>query len=808
MDDEEYEELSAKELEKLRDKENNVDNIRNAADVASASGNGVAMAIGGAVNTADTLTNGGSTEVLADVVRGANKLAPGAQDLLNDLAESGASDAAGRAARAKNAASGDGANEAADAANKAGNTANNVNNAANAANQANQAANGVNGANGANGTTPNQVRRNGEVGGEQNGSLPSSGDKNVQPGQAGGTSESSEESTSTGGKKSARRRAAEDEEDNKSMSNPFDFKIGFVGKSILLSLAPIFLSLFPIFLIMMVILGVVSNFTDGLGVDSLEGNDINDIVFSAESEDQEKFYNRVLEVKTEYALKGMTVDPLKVVATYHVLRERGAAITYDSMTKENIRDVVECMFLYGVYSDAVFKSNLITYLIPKYLPDTLDDERVSIAESVFAYIENYYKFLGKETKKCDSIGSCTYIIKGFYITNSNIKKDMTVNDLYVRLMQCGPYNGYNPGGTFGKALDGEELVPFEKYILGVAYQEIGPSAPEEAFKAQMIAARSYILARPTQMGGWRTLKQESGGKWVLQVAACTADQVYCDPDKGCSTIAGGNGQAYQVYSGTTHGRVLKNPLPQDSKLRQYAADVQGEVLINSQGNIVLTDYTDVESKKFTSLANEGFSYQQIIMQVYNQKYPKAGISDIYKASCGNCVSTGEYAKWKQYEGEWVNVGIGNSGKTIKQIGCLVTSLAIQVAKSGVPTNVNNFNPGTFVEALNKQGAFGDGGALLSYASVEKVAPTFKYQGYIDVKGMGKTEKLNAIKNIVNQKGVYAVAEVKGNTGQHWVAIDSISGDKINMMDPGSSSTDMWDEYNWNNTSRIVYYKVG
>ena len=169
MDDEEYEELIAKELEKLREKENNVDNIRNAADVASASGNGIAMAIGGAVNTADTLTNGGSTEVLADVVRGANKLAPGAQDLLNDLAESGASDAAGRAARAKNAASGDGANEAADAANKAGNTANNVNNAANAANQANQAANGVNGANGANGTTPNQVRRNGEVGGEQNG---------------------------------------------------------------------------------------------------------------------------------------------------------------------------------------------------------------------------------------------------------------------------------------------------------------------------------------------------------------------------------------------------------------------------------------------------------------------------------------------------------------------------------------------------------------------------------------------------------------------------------------------------------------
>ena len=33
---------------------------------------------------------------------------------------------------------------------------------------------------------------------------------------------------------------------------------------------------------------------------------------------------------------------------------------------------------------------------------------------------------------------------------------------------------------------------FEKYILGVAYQEIGPDAPAEAIKAQMVAARSYI----------------------------------------------------------------------------------------------------------------------------------------------------------------------------------------------------------------------------------------------------------------------------------------------------------------------------
>ena len=74
--------------------------------------------------------------------------------------------------------------------------------------------------------------------------------------------------------------------------------------------------------------------------------------------------------------------------------------------------------------------------------------------------------------------------------------------------------------------------------------------------------------------------------------------------------------------------------------------------------------------------------------------------------------------------------------------------------------------------------------------------------------MSRQDKLNTIKGIVNQPGVYAVAEVKGNTGQHWVAIDSVNGDTINMMDPGSNATDMWAQYNWANTSRIVYYKVG
>ena len=150
--------------------------------------------------------------------------------------------------------------------------------------------------------------------------------------------------------------------------------------------------------------------------------------------------------------------------------------------------------------------------------------------------------------------------------------------------------------------------------------------------------------------------------------------------------------------------------------------------------------------------------------------------------------------------------MGDSGFNISQIGCLVTSISVQIARSGVQTNINPFNPGTFVQFLNNNNGFASGGNFL-WASAQKVAPNFVYQNQISLSGMSKEQKLNTIKQYVNQSGVYVVAEVLGNTGQHWVAIESVEGDNIKMVDPSSDSKIMWERYNWANTSKIVYYKV-
>lgn len=86
---------------KERADKNNTDNLRNAADVAIASKEPHAAAVGGVVKAADALTGGKSTEMLGKTLTKALKRAPGGkriQKKLNKLNESGMGDKIGKAA--------------------------------------------------------------------------------------------------------------------------------------------------------------------------------------------------------------------------------------------------------------------------------------------------------------------------------------------------------------------------------------------------------------------------------------------------------------------------------------------------------------------------------------------------------------------------------------------------------------------------------------------------------------------------------------------------------------------------------------
>ena len=770
-----------------RNIKNNAKNIDNAADVALASKNPYAMAAGAAVKVGNKVTNGKFGEKLGKIANDVNKVAPGGkkiQEASNKLSESGASDKIGQGARMMNAKNGGGSGSA------PGGTAG----APGGAGAANM------GKVGAAGGKPNPgseiASNNGQI--NIHGSMPAS---YAGAQSAPDFSNSRDNKSGSGDNKpsSNKESDASASQDDGTMSGA---KVtAFIRKNAIIVVIILFPLVFSMLAAIIVIGGgniVSGEYDDALAANQAAGGDTGNVNYVVTDDEREDFMDRVVEVAGNDVSSGDLNKTLKIVAVYHIIYQKDSKYTYEYYSKNRLRKIANAF----VESEEDTKYNLAYKVFPDYFPDNTDGENEKMADDVFVYMRKYYSFIGKNKldEECvEGSGKCSYDIKGFYIPGrGNVSKNLSINEISVRLMQCG--GSY--GGTDGKPLEGVDLVPFEKYILGVAYQEIGDDAPEQAFKAQLVAARSYILARPTDMGGWHSLKQE-GDKWVLQVAACTQDQVYCDPDMGCSSnIDGQNGM---VYPGLDHPNKVRDPMPEDSKLRKWASEVEGEVLVNSSGNIYYSDYKSSETNRMSSLANSGNDYKQILLSMYG------GSSDIKKNNCGSDANTcnmlnGDYMQWMQSDPKWSSTPMGSSGETLGEIGCLVTSIAMQIARSNVDTSIvgDDFNPGTFVEALNKHNGFTSGGALY-WNTVTTVVPSFKYLGQESVSGYTKEQKLSRLKELVD-KGYYVVVEVKGNTGQHWVAVVSVSGETITMMDPASSSTDMWKQYNWQNTSTYAYYQ--
>lgn len=212
-------------------------------------------------------------------------------------------------------------------------------------------------------------------------------------------------------------------------------------------------------------------------------------------------------------------------------------------------------------------------------------------------------------------------------------------------------------------------------------------------------------------------------------------------------------------------------------------------------------YVNVESKTLDQIMNQyNFSNEQKsqVKELLSEEYDELWLNLLY----GN--NAGKFVYWRQKNAPWSNILIGNSGKNIGNIGCLVTSIAMLIEKSGANTAIVPFNPGTFVEALNKNNGFSETGSL-QYAAVNKVVPNFQYVGRVMLKDKTQNEKLSLIKEY-QDKGYYLAVEVKGDTGQHWVAVLNVDNG-ITMADPASDGTSLWSTYNWRNTSQFVYFKV-
>lgn len=239
---------------------------------------------------------------------------------------------------------------------------------------------------------------------------------------------------------------------------------------------------------------------------------------------------------------------------------------------------------------------------------------------------------------------------------------------------------------------------------------------------------------------------------------------------------------------------VEKVIEQGVNVNEEPKEVQKKVL-----HIKITSKT-VEDMKLQYNFNAAQNKQ--LAELSSDKYANLWSGVIYGVN-----NSGEYVNWRQTDPSWANIKIGNTNSTIGKIGCLVTSIAILIEKSGANTAISPFNPGTFVEALNKNNGF-DSGGNLQYVAVNKAVPGFSYVGNVNLRGKTRSEKLALITQYFNQ-GYFIMTEVKGATpgNQHWVAVTGVDSINVMIVDPASSQTIMWNAYEVSKTSQFNYFKA-
>lgn len=434
----------------------------------------------------------------------------------------------------------------------------------------------------------------------------------------------------------------------------------------------------------------------------------------------------------------------------------------------------------GVLFGLILLAAIIGYILEELIPGIFDSNNWDDVESKLNDDEYMTTHFNSFTNKFSgSSGTCKYVVgESSY---SNFKVRLYKND------------------SFELVYSDDRLIDFDKYILGVAYQEVGggtDSISEQVFKAQAIAARSYALTRGKKMAGVKALQiTEENGYSVINIRQTVSDQAYCDPDEGYLP----SGQLSNCSSG--HLR-----LPDDSPLRTWIKEVDGVVLVDSNGEVVNTPYKDKDQIAWRALAQSGMTSDEIILKHYNA----AENGYTLNATCVKTSSVEGAEGWKQCDPRWGNMYVGS--KTICSIGCALTSISIQLARSGVQLNVSGeFNPGTFMQTHKSNGGFSDN--IITW-NVSRIAPNFKLIASHEALFGTKENKINTLKKYAAD-GEYIVLGVRHGVGQdigHYVAYNDSSSDEIFIFDPAGNTTGkLFHDYpamaNAITSFQVVRYKV-
>lgn len=395
-----------------------------------------------------------------------------------------------------------------------------------------------------------------------------------------------------------------------------------------------------------------------------------------------------------------------------------------------------------------------------------------------------------------------------------------ISDIYLLYHEMGPnqtcestsYICRNDEGSdyYG---GGETSLKRDEFI-----DKIAPIAIEEMERTGVMASITIAQAAVESNNGGSGLSSKYSNYYGMTAGSCAPKT---NPSGFAGTVyASGEGDNKCQGNAFWNGSVVAmcNSSGQDCQWYRVYDSFQNSTrdhsrLISESYGCTQSNYTE----QLSCIINSGYAsasnYEKTISSVintYNLTQYDIGnfdgtIDPITDPQYTNAIcnelgaSTGDWANWKQYDPKWKSVPLGPS--TVGAIGCAMTSVAIQIARSGVSTTLGaDFNPGTFAQALTQVGGF-DSRGNIDWSSVTKIAPSFHWTG-TRVYGSVSPSTIDSL----IQQGYYVILNVKN--GRHWVAVDRVEGNKIYMFDPGSGGTEVGQTYGLSSVVGYTTYRKG
>lgn len=340
-------------------------------------------------------------------------------------------------------------------------------------------------------------------------------------------------------------------------------------------------------------------------------------------------------------------------------------------------------------------------------------------------------------------------------------------------------------------------IDMAKYTKGVTYEEIGVSGSSdvEKVKAQIVAAKSYVIGRSKSMG-WGVRKDDAGN-YIITIRANTNDQDYCDIDVGCK-------------SGKTivrEGSAKRNAVDANTRAKlDEAWEATKNVYIQSSNGSLKGEFCNSRSgvcdfcTKGSCMAHqelekyESASYDKILIDQYSSYALVTIEGNFASAMVGvantTCSTTNDSSNFIYYaQNDYANTAFcGRSlsagkngctnGDSICTSGCGVTSAAMAVAtltqnKSITPETINSS-----ARVGTDCGSNGTTGSLFPYVSSNNG---------LEAKSISTKEDIISTLDsgglvIANVDGVFGDGIYKTGGG-HYVVVRGYSGDNVYIADP-------------------------